>query len=191
MKRSRVTILLLVMVMVLTTFAAGFTDYDGNDSYKYKTDSPSDSTWYFNEDGDMVGGPTSYWVKFFVSSDGKYLNYETNNMTISDLSIKGGDGYRIYTGTELGENDFMSPVNNGGQIPMISHYSFLVGEITPVPTQTYSVTVHKLIAGESDLSPAGFEFELDGKKSTTNADGIAVFTGIEAGTYTQIGRAHV
>ncbi len=179
MTKGRYKILLLVMVMVLTTFSAGFTDYDGNESYEFKTEGYGDSTWYFNEDGDHVDGPTEYWVKFFVSSDGMYLNYETNNMTISGLNVKGGDGYRVYSDSDLGGKDFRAPDNNGGNVPQISHYSFLMGRIIPLPT--YDVTVNKIIEG--DIPLAGYEFTLDGQTVITDADGIAVFTGIEAGIY--------
>ncbi|MFD7654662.1 hypothetical protein ACFV4N_11860 [Actinosynnema sp. NPDC059797] len=68
--------------------------------------------------------------------------------TVTGVVVKGGDGYLVYPAAELGElpwEGLVPPLNNGGQLPDISHWFFCVepggqpeqpgGEPGPEPEQ--------------------------------------------------------
>lgn len=49
--------------------------------------------------------------------------------TVTGVVVKGGDGYLVYPAAELGElpwEGLVPPLNNGGQLPDISHWFFCV-----------------------------------------------------------------
>src|SRR5690554_2257100 len=173
-KYSRLLTFIIAFSMILSmhvTFAVpDYEDFDGNDNFTYKEDSSSSSTWYFDEDGNKVGGPTDYWVKFTVSGD--ELSFETNNLSLDLVSIKGGPMYRVYTNLGSSESGLTAPLNKSGNEPYepygISHYSFELDKIIPPPPpEKADVIVEKSIEDMVDgESRAGFKFELwqDGAK---------------------------
>ena len=155
MKKGKLKIILLILAMTLSTFASGLTweDFDRNDSFSYKVDPPKSTTFYFNEEGEKVTGPTDFWVKFELSDDGRYLNFETNNLIIGLISVKGGDAYRVYSDLGSSGNDLRSPLNNGGNIPQISHYSFELGRVIPPPPPPDpegSIKIIKIVVDEEE-----------------------------------------
>lgn len=105
-----------------------------------KVDSPIDKDW----EGTINGIP--YIVHFDVSEDGKYLTFYTGDHPgegpdiVAEVLVKGGNAAYLYTYTNLENADsgLRSPLNNGGQIPEISHYTFVLREpkATAEPTTT-------------------------------------------------------
>src|SRR5690554_6628284 len=132
---SRLLTFIIALSMILSihvTFAVpDYEDFDGNDSFTYKEDSNNSSTWYFDENGNKVGGPTDYWVAFTVSGD--ELSFETNNLSLELVSVKGGNAYRVYTNLGSSESGLTAPDNPSGGPAGISHYSFELDKIIPPP----------------------------------------------------------
>jgi LPXTG-motif cell wall-anchored protein len=196
-KYSKLLTFLIAFSMILSmhvSFAVPeYIDYEGNDSYTYKVNSNKSSTWYFDEDGNNVDGPTDYWVKFTVSGD--ELSFETNNLSLDLVSIKGGPMYRVYTNLGSSESGLTAPLNKSGNEPYepygISHYSFELDEIIPPPPpEKADVRVEKSIDDmEDEESLAGFKFVLQQNDETkygpvtTNSSGYALFEDVEPGTY--------
>jgi len=70
-------------------------------------------------------------MQLTLSADGKSLSFGANGL-MYDVIVKGGNGYNHYAyATGAGsEQGLVSPVNNGGNIPTISHVNFCW---TPAP----------------------------------------------------------
>jgi len=121
--------LILTLMLILTPISSfaniSFTDEDGNDSFDLKVDPPIDKIFYFNEDGTKSTTETAIFVSFTIL-DGKYLSFESENLLITKVSVKGGDGHRIYVfePPQSRYENMVSPINDGNNIPDISHYSF-------------------------------------------------------------------
>lgn len=190
-KYSKLLTFLIAFSMILSmhvTFAEPeYDDYDGNDSYTYKEDSNDSSTWYFDEDGNHVEGPTDYWVEFTVSGD--ELSFETNNVSLDLLSIKGGKiGYRVYTNLGSDESGLTAPDNPNGKPAGISHYSF---ELTVIPIEEWEgkIIINKSFVGETEYDFDDVEFTLTGpdeyeETKSPDSEGYVEFTGLEEGSYT-------
>lgn len=134
---------LIVLIMSTVAFASipstVYNDYEGNISGIVKIDPPVDTTIYFNEDGSVSDIKTDDYIIFDVSEDGKYLSFVSYNVCIDSLYVKGGNAYRVYEfpeGTTSAEK-LQSPINDGGNIPQISHYGLLKFNICK-PTETTS-----------------------------------------------------
>ncbi len=66
------------------------------------------------------------YVSFTLSSDGKYLDWESANSTVLAVIVKGGPNFYVfdYVGTGFDwDKALFSPTNKGGNIPTISHYN--------------------------------------------------------------------
>jgi hypothetical protein len=82
-------------------------------STQFVVDPPVDAT---SDDGAVTGD---------VSADGKLLNVTANGATVVlGVVVKGGNNFNAYTvvGNAI-PPDMKSPLNNGGQLPTISHYT--------------------------------------------------------------------
>jgi hypothetical protein len=82
-------------------------------STQFVVDPPVDAT---SDDGAVTGD---------VSADGKLLNVTANGATfVLGVVVKGGNNFNAYTvvGNAI-PPDMKSPLNNGGQLPTISHYT--------------------------------------------------------------------
>ncbi|MCR3955294.1 MAG: DUF5979 domain-containing protein [Gudongella sp.] len=193
-KYRRLLTFLVAFSMILSmhvSFAVPeYDDYEGNDSYTYKEDSNDSSTWYFDEDGNHVEGPTDYWVEFTVSGD--ELSFETKNVSLDLLSIKGGNYYRVYTNLGDSESGLTAPLNESGNEPYkpydISHYSF---EITIIPIEEWEgkIIINKSFLGETEYDFDDVEFTLSGpdeyeETKSPDSEGYVEFTGLEEGSYT-------
>ena len=207
MKNGRLKILLLVLAMIFSTFASGmtFVDYDGNDSFLPKVDTPVSKTFYFDEDGDIVTVSTDYWVKFTVSNDKMELSFETNNVEVDLISVKGGpEGYRVYS--ELGSSGSGLTPPTGFENDevtikyyQISHYSFVLGDIIPPPDPEGEIDITKIVVDEDEEVIEGddntFTFkievlvgeddweEIDESPVTINGNGTEPVSGLPMGTY--------
>ncbi len=181
----------LVILLIISMFFSGFTFVDivGNDNgMDYKVNGATDSIFYFNQDLTLSNTPTEYWVEFTVSEDGKYLSFETNNITLSQISVKGGNKYRLYSGLGATGEDLRAPLNNGGNVPTISHYSFNLGTI--IQPWLGNIEVTKSVDDWMDDTPdlAGFTIELwqDGvlvESKITDSNGKVVFSNLSEGSY--------
>ncbi len=167
-----IVVALSLIIGYIPTFSFAVTekDFDGNDSLDFKVDPPKSTTVYFDFDDEdeiiRVNGPTDYWIEFTVYDDGKYLSYTTHNVQIDELSVKGGNAYRLYSGLGSSGSGFRAPDNDGGNIPQISHYSFNVTLVTPPPPPDPlgEIDVTKIVKDEDDKvipnDDTRFEFEL-------------------------------
>ena len=183
--------ILLVIVLIVSMFFSGFTFVDivGNDGgMKYKVDPPTSKTFYFDEEGDRTNEVTEIWVKFTIYGDGKSLSFETNNITLSQISVKGGNKYRLYSGLGATGKDLEAPLNNGGNVPTISHYSFNLGTI--IQPWLGNIEVTKSVDDWMDDTPDldGFTIELwQGNEliesKTTDSNGKVVFSNLSEGSY--------
>lgn len=73
-----------------------------------------------------------------VSNGGTRLNLtELNPVTIHAIVVKGGNGYNVYSSNV---SDMISPLNNGGNIPTISHWFVCYDVGAPVTTTTTTTT---------------------------------------------------
>ena len=157
MKRGKIKILLLALTMILGTFAAGFTDYPGNDSYSFKVDPPESMIFYFDEDGEESEEPTDIWVEFTLSEDEIYLSFETNNLDLELISIKGSNGYRVYDDPGSSGSGLTAPTDfekDGVTVKyfQISHYSFELDRIIPPPDDEGEIDITKIVIdGEEDV----------------------------------------
>lgn len=105
-------------------------------------DGYADATLYFNDDGSASETPTGHSITFTIT-DTKYVAFSTTNLLVNELYVKGGDNYRIYTfNPAVTEAEGLcSPLNDGENIPVISHYGLLQFTIIiPTPTPTIEVT---------------------------------------------------
>lgn len=87
------------------------------------------------------------------NSDGTYLNIVPQpGVSILRTVVKGGDNSNVYDGTDL--VGLHSPLNNGGNVPTISHWTicYSVDEIQPTP-----IKITKIQNG----GPAGTEFSFE------------------------------
>lgn len=155
MKNGRFKVLLLVLAMVFSTFASGMTQsgpIPGNDGGGYD----SDETFYFDENGNEVDGPTDYWVSFEV--DGQYLSFTSNNVIVTSVTVKGGNAHYIYTDLGSSENGMYAPLvgnveQNGGNIPDISHYNFTfeIADLPPPPPDPEGeIDITKIVVDHED-----------------------------------------
>lgn len=207
MKKGKSKILLLVLAMILSTFAMGFTfeDREGNDSFLPKVDPPVDKIFYFDEDGDIVTGPTDYWVEFDVSNDKMELSFEAHNIEIELVSVKGGpNGYRVYSDLDDSESGLTPPTgfeNDQETVKYyeISHYSFVVDKIVPPPDSEGEIDITKIVVDkeeeviEEDETTFTFKIELqvgendwdeiDESPVTIDGNGTETISGLPMGTY--------
>lgn len=142
LKKKLISSLILISCLIfgvcVVSAGGGYTDHDGNYNGIYKVDPPENHTVYFNEAGNTVDYETDMYIKFFVSDDGIELSFKAYNVCVNEVYIKGGSGYRIYSlsGANSAEG-LVSPVNNGGNTPQISHYGLVDIDICkPQPTET-------------------------------------------------------
>jgi len=184
--------ILLVIVLILSMFLSGFTFIDivGNDGgMTYKVDPPGNKVYYFDEMGNVSNTETDNWVIFTVSEDGKSLSFESQGITISQVSVKAGSKYRLYSDLGAEEEGLVAPLNNGGQLPTISHYSFNTGPIiTPwVGSIKVVKSVDDWMNDEPSLSGFMMELWLDGERiegpTATNALGEVIFSSLSPGNY--------
>lgn len=202
MKKGKLKIILLILAMTLSTFASGLTweDFEGNDEYSFKVDPPKSTTFYFDEDGKKVAGPTDFWVKFTMSGD--ELSFETNNLELDLLSIKGGPNYRVYTDLDESESGLTAPINPNNEKPYgISHYSFEFTIIPPPPPPDPEgeIDITKKVVDEDDKvissDSTTFTFkieksdgdggwdEIDESPVTINGNGSEPVSGLPLGIY--------
>lgn len=78
------------------------------------------------------------YIDFFVADDGIELSFKAYNICVNKVYVKGGNGYRVYDlGGVYSTEGLVSPLNNGGNIPQISHYGLVDIDICkPQPTET-------------------------------------------------------
>ena len=153
MKKGKLKIILLILAMTLSTFASGLTweDFEGNDEFSFKVDPPKSTTFYFDEEGEKVTGPTDFWVKFVVSGD--EISFTTKNIELDILSVKGGPNYRVYYDVGSSGSGFTAPINPNNDEPYgISHYSFEFTIIPPPPPPDPegSIKITKIVVDEEE-----------------------------------------
>lgn len=78
-----------------------------------------------------VKGGVLTWT---ISADGKYLSWSGPTVCGLQVVVKGGSGSYIYTFADdcKSGSGLVSPLNDGGQIPQISNFTFCWNECPPV-----------------------------------------------------------
>ena len=136
------TLLIVFLIFILNDFvnaSASFEDFNGNYSGIFKIDPPIETVVYIDDGENIVSNETDNYVSFTLDKDGTSLSFTTKNVLITEVYLKGADNYRIYTwvnGISEAKN-LTCPINQGGQVPQISHYgfgSFIIVKPTPTPT---------------------------------------------------------
>lgn len=142
---SLIIISCIIFGVCVVNASSGYTDHDGNYNGIYKVDPPENHTVYFDEVGNTVDYETDMRIDFFVDDDGIELSFKAYNICVNEVYVKGGNGYRIYDlGGVYSAEGLVSPLNNGGNTPQISHYGLIdidickpkPTEATIVPTET-------------------------------------------------------
>ena len=95
-----------------------------------------------HKDACTVGGLTGTPIapgKFTFTGGKDQLDLDITaapaNVTVTGVVVKGSDAYNVYLAAKLGAlpwNDLRSPVNNGGNVPQISHW-YACGVVTQEP----------------------------------------------------------
>lgn len=120
----------LLIATQLPAVAAEPEEFDGNvTTCQQAIDAGADFTGTDLDESVVIGT---------ISDDGTMLDVELvdDSWTITAVVVKGGNGYMVYT--EPPYEDLVSPLNDGGQIPQISHW-FACGEQVPPPTDEPTV----------------------------------------------------
>ena len=162
LKKKLISSLILISCLIfgvcVVSAGGGYTDHEGNYNGIYKVDPPENHTVYFNEAGNTVDYETDIHIKFFVSDDGVELSFKAYNICVNEVYVKGGNGYRIYDlGGVYSAEGLVSPLNNGGNTPQISHYGLIdidickpkPTEATIVPTETTKPTEATIVPTET------------------------------------------
>ena len=135
---------LIVMFMGTNVFALEKMEYEGNDGKGQCSHNVSDVN---KLDSPTVGEHMlGEFVKITVSEDLKYAKVESlkdeygyDYVKINAVHMKGGNGYNCYVfdAGETWASDLSCPLNNGGQIPEISHitvdYTIVPESERPIP----------------------------------------------------------
>ena len=157
LKKKLISSLILISCLIfgvcVVSAGGGYTDHKGNYNGIYKVDPPENHTVYFNEAGNTVDYETDMYIKFFVSDDGVDLSFKAYNVCVNEVYVKGGNGYRIYSlsGANSAEG-LVSPVNNGGNTPQISHYGLIDIDICkPKPTESTIVPTETTKPSETTM----------------------------------------
>lgn len=159
-KKKLISSLILVSCLIfgvcVVSAGGGYTDYEGNYNGIYKVDPPENHTVYFNEVGNTVDYETDMYIDFFVADDGIELSFKAYNICVNEVYVKGGNGYRIYDlGGVYSAEGLVSPLNNGGNIPQISHYGLIdINICKPKPTET-TQTTETTVAQTETTQPSG------------------------------------
>jgi len=95
--------------------------------------------------GDMVGikvdPPTAFsnsYLDVILSSDMRYLAWDTDMATMLAVIVKGGPNYHLYDYTsQIEDSDswLASPLNTANRIPQISHYNICYKKDVPLNAQ--------------------------------------------------------
>lgn len=121
------TLIVLLLIPMSVVAVTQQIDVKGNTGGFVKIEPPIDTTVYFDESGNKSHNITNRYIVFDVSDDGKTLSFYGVNVCVASLYVKGGNGYRIYdfgVGVSSAEG-LESPLNNGGNVPEISHYGLI------------------------------------------------------------------
>lgn len=146
MKKLFALLMAIAVVAILGAMSHADTtyqDFDGNYAGLIKVDGSEGTTVYLNDDGTQSAVATDKYIVF--TTDGTHLSFVATGVLVDSMYMKGGDGYRIYTFNPAvaSAEDLECPLNNGGNVPTISHYGlvgFMIPTITPTPTITITPT---------------------------------------------------
>lgn len=132
---------------------AVYTDYEGNLAGDTSNVGILSKTFYFSDDLSIVSGPTDRYIVFTVS--GTNLSFTSHNIVLTSLCIKGGDYYRIFTfdPAAVSASGLYAPINNGGNIPAVSHYVLLGFQKPPVVPPTVTPTDDPPTLTPTDVPP--------------------------------------
>ena len=87
-----------------------------------------------------------------VSGGGTILNVTNNGgVEIHAIVVKGGNGYNVYSSNVP---NMISPLNNGGQIPAISHWFVCYGPPVTTTTAAPTTTAPPTTAGGAVSAPS-------------------------------------
>jgi hypothetical protein len=104
-----------------------------------------------------VNGTTD-GISYTLSDDGKFLDWDAiEGVSVSKVIIKGGNKANVYSYNPpiaFSDSDLVSPLNNGGQIPKISHFEFCISDSLSDP-ETAKLTIEKVVQ-----VPEGAEYEV-------------------------------
>lgn len=94
-----------------------------------------------NTRGEKVDPPLAYSdgnMSFILDGSGTYIAWSAANADVKAVLVKGGDGYHIYryAGTGLKADSWLaSPLNAGGNVAQVSHYSFCYEYVPPAAAE--------------------------------------------------------
>jgi hypothetical protein len=94
-----------------------------------------------NVRGEKIDPPVAYSdgnMSFILDATGTYIAWSAANADVKAVLVKGGNGYHIYryAGTGLKADSWLaSPLNNGGNVAEVSHYSFCYEYVPPVSAE--------------------------------------------------------
>lgn len=123
---------------------------------------------------DLNGGTADgveYWigvgsgkVYFKFSSNQQRVEWWSTDIYMQKVIVKGGDGYFTYDYSgknALNDQNLRAPNNNGGQIPRISHISFVGGQ--PAPQEGSLEITKEILWGDSTpVAVDGFQVTVTG-----------------------------
>jgi hypothetical protein len=78
------------------------------------------------------------YVKTHIHGGGRYLDWQSHNVTVLAFIIKGGPNYHVYDYEGSGfdwDKKLQSPPHSRGNIPQISHYNMCYAKQPPVDEQ--------------------------------------------------------
>jgi len=167
---SIIVIMIMVATITLVVFAAvSFQDFEGNYTNSYTIDPPADSVIYLNNDGTRSYVATDKYVVFDISNDGLYLSFEAiGGIRVYQLYLKGGEHYRIYSFLPDGVTEasgLVCPLNEGNNVPQISHYG-LIQVCTPTTSETTGSTTSETTGSTTSETTGSTTSETTG--STTS-----------------------
>lgn len=197
-----ITSLLLIALMVIGFSMAAATDtcpenpklvegnapeISGYDSYKFDNVTSADFGNFRVYTTEIDG--KEYYIKVTFSADGRYADWESD-LNIKYVFVKGGPrGYEYcYGDGATSDTGLRSPLNDGGNIPTISHITFWWdGTIDPDGMLTvikfYDKNGNGIFDEEEEEGISGWKFYIEGIGYVTTGAG-GVWSGqVDPGTY--------
>lgn len=180
----RILIPILLVITIISSIyvsvqgATTYQDYEGNITGLKPIDPPIDYTVYFNDDGTVSESPTERYVKFDVSDDKLSLSFQATGVTVKQVYLKGGDGYRVYS-FDPGVSEasgLVCPNNGGSNVPMISHFGPVEVGMPTETTATTSATTAATTATTTTTSSSETTATTTGQSETTTNVTTAVTT---------------
>ena len=105
-----------------------------------------------------------------VTNSGQDLQISVpNGVTVDAVVVKGGNGYNVYSNTTYlppklaSPQDYVAPLNNGGNIPTISHWFVCYGSAAKTPVGA----VGGLLVAGALAVPMAISMRRSGRRRTT------------------------